>query len=103
MLDPLLLEVLVCPEDRGPLWYFDDEQVLYNPRLRRKYLVRDGIPVLLIEEGVAVDLDDHLRYSERAEAGEIAETGKGRAAGTARQIVQPGSTTACGTTGADGE
>ena len=34
-LDPLLLEVLACPEDKGPLLYFADEDLLYNPRLRR--------------------------------------------------------------------
>jgi len=49
-LDPQLLEILVCPEDKGPLLYFEDEGVLYNPRLKRKYEVRDDIPVMLIEE-----------------------------------------------------
>ena len=44
-LDPQLLEVLACPEDKGPLLYFEDEQVLYNPRLKRTYPVRDDIPV----------------------------------------------------------
>ena len=34
-LDPLLLEVLACPEDKGPLLYFADEDLLYNPRLHR--------------------------------------------------------------------
>ena len=29
-LDPKLLEILACPEDKGPLLYFADEQVLYN-------------------------------------------------------------------------
>ena len=36
-LDPLLIEVLACPEDKGPLLYFADEDVLYNPRLHRTY------------------------------------------------------------------
>jgi len=30
-LDPLLIQVLACPEDKGPLLYFADEQVLFNP------------------------------------------------------------------------
>jgi uncharacterized protein YbaR (Trm112 family) len=42
-LDPALLEILACPEDKGPLYYLDDEDVLYNPRLHRRYDVRDGI------------------------------------------------------------
>ena len=46
-LDPTLLEILACPDDKGPLLYFADENALYNPRLRRRYAVRDGIPVLL--------------------------------------------------------
>ena len=49
-LDPMLLEILACPEDKGPLVYFTDEDSLYNPRLRRRYAVRDGIPVMLIDE-----------------------------------------------------
>ena len=54
-LDPLLIEVLACPEDKGPLLYFADEDRLYNPRLHRSYEIRDGIPVMLIDEATAVD------------------------------------------------
>ena len=36
--------VLACPEDKGPLLYFDDEDALYNPRLQRRYAIRDDIP-----------------------------------------------------------
>ena len=52
-LDAALLEILACPEDKGPLYYFPDEDVLYNPRLARVYDVRDDIPVMLIEEARA--------------------------------------------------
>lgn len=67
-LDPRLLEILACPEDKGPLWYFPGEGVLYNPRLRRSYEVRDGIPVLLIDEATAVSSDEHDRLMALAEA-----------------------------------
>ena len=30
-LDPQLLALLACPEDKGPLFYFADEETLYNP------------------------------------------------------------------------
>jgi uncharacterized protein YbaR (Trm112 family) len=50
-----LLSILACPEDKGPLFYIESEQVLYNPRLKRVYKVVDGIPVMLIEESVNVD------------------------------------------------
>ena len=43
-LDPLLVEVLACPVDKGPLLWFADEDVLYNPRLRRSYVVRGRDP-----------------------------------------------------------
>ena len=43
-LDSQLLALLVCPEDKGPLLYFADEETLYNPRLRRRYRIVDGIP-----------------------------------------------------------
>ena len=35
-LSPVLLEVLACPEDKGPLYYLEDENALYNPRLTRR-------------------------------------------------------------------
>ena len=49
-LDPKLLEILACPEDKGSLLYFESEQALYNPRLKRRYEIRDDIPVMLIDE-----------------------------------------------------
>jgi uncharacterized protein YbaR (Trm112 family) len=73
-LDPRLLEVLACPEDKGPLWYFADEQCLYNPRLHRRYDVRDGIPVLLIDEATSVDDAEHDRLMAKAEAEDITGT-----------------------------
>jgi uncharacterized protein YbaR (Trm112 family) len=56
-LDPKLLEILACPEDKGPLLYFEDEQVLYNPRLKRAYEIRDDIPVMLIDEAIRPEGD----------------------------------------------
>jgi uncharacterized protein YbaR (Trm112 family) len=74
-LDPLLLEVLACPVDKGPLLWFEDEQVLYNPRLRRSYPVRDGVPVMLVEEASEVDEAGHDRYMRRSAEGGVLETG----------------------------
>ncbi|MGA3149509.1 MAG: Trm112 family protein [Acidimicrobiales bacterium] len=78
-LDRLLIEVLACPEDKGPLLYFADEDRLYNPRLHRSYEVRDGIPVMLIDEATAVDDQEHARLTARAEAGEAQTTGEAAA------------------------
>ncbi len=66
-LDPTLLEILACPEDKGPLLYFASENALYNPRLKRRYLVKDDIPVMLIEEAEAVSADEHARLMKKAE------------------------------------
>jgi len=57
MIDEELLRILVCPADRGPLVLVDDtnDQLLYNPRLRRAYRIEDNIPVLLVDEAVEVE------------------------------------------------
>lgn len=68
VLDPKLLEILACPEDKGPLLYFADEDALYNPRLRRRYAVTDDIPVMLIDEATTVDDAEHERLMAKAEA-----------------------------------
>ena len=74
-LDPLLIDVLACPEDKGPLLYFEDEELLYNPRLHRSYPVRDGIPVMLIDEARSVDEAEHDRLMTKADAGGAVSTG----------------------------
>ena len=76
-LDPKLLEILACPEDKGPLLYFEDEDSLYNPRLKRRYAIRDGIPIMLIDEAETVSDDEHHRLQEKATAEGIAPTFEG--------------------------
>jgi uncharacterized protein len=73
-LDPKLLEILACPEDKGPLLWFADEDALYNPRLRRRYAVRDGIPVMLVDEAEQVDDVEHDRLTALAAAEGIQPT-----------------------------
>src|SRR3954453_19483360 len=67
-LDPKLLEILACPEDKGSLLYFESEQALYNPRLKRRYEIRDDIPVMLVDEATTVDDAEHDRLLAKAEA-----------------------------------
>ncbi len=57
VIDETLLDILVCPADRGPLLLIGD--VLYNPRMRRAYRIEDGIPVLLVDEAIEVSDDEH--------------------------------------------
>ena len=70
-LDPRLLEILACPDDKGPLLYFPDEDSLYNPRLHRRYQVDDDIPNMLIDEAETVDEAEHERLMARAESESI--------------------------------
>jgi len=73
-LSPTLLEILACPEDKGPLLYFEDEDALYNPRLKRRYAIRDDIPIMLIDEAETVDDGEHARLMAKAESEGIKPT-----------------------------
>jgi uncharacterized protein len=73
-LDPQLLEILACPDDKGPLLYFADEDSLYNPRLKRRYAIRDDIPIMLIDEAETVDDSEHQRLMAKASAEGIEPT-----------------------------
>jgi uncharacterized protein YbaR (Trm112 family) len=73
-LDPQLLEILACPQDKGPLLYFADEEALYNPRLRCRYSIREGIPIMLVDEAEQVAEPEHARLLAKAEAEGITPT-----------------------------
>ena len=73
-LDPQLLEILACPEDKGPLLYLEDEDTLYNPRLHRRYLIRDGIPIMLVDEAEDVDEAEHERLVAKAAGASTSDT-----------------------------
>jgi uncharacterized protein YbaR (Trm112 family) len=73
-LDPKLLEILACPDDKGPLLYFADEQSLYNPRLKRRYEINDDIPNMLVDEAQTVSDTEHERLLAKARADGISPT-----------------------------
>ncbi len=73
-LDPALLSILACPQDKGPLYYLESEEVLFNPRLRRTYEVRAGIPVMLVEEATELEDDELQRLSALVSDGAISPT-----------------------------
>ncbi len=75
-LDPFLLGVLACPIDKGALVWFEDEEILYNPRLHKRYSVSGGIPVLLADEAVDVDGPEHERLMAKAEKDRAPSTGR---------------------------
>lgn len=47
---PQLLEILVCPKCRGELEYREKESRLLCQKCKLAYEVRDGIPIMLIDE-----------------------------------------------------
>jgi len=73
-LDSQLLDILACPDDKGPLLYFEDESALYNPRLKRRYRIEDDIPVMLVDEAETVDDAEHDRLLAKADADGITPT-----------------------------
>ena len=53
--DPKLLEILVCPLTKGPLRYDRERQELISDQARLAYPVREGIPIMLVEEARGLD------------------------------------------------
>jgi hypothetical protein len=53
--DPKLLEILVCPLTKGPLEYDREKQELISQQAKLAYPIRDGIPVMLVDEARALE------------------------------------------------
>ncbi|ERP93314.1 hypothetical protein A15D_02109 [Alcanivorax sp. MD8A] len=60
MIDPNLLDILVCPVSKAPLIYDDKLAELKCKASGLAYPVRDGIPVMLEEQARALN-DDELK------------------------------------------
>ena len=65
--DPKLLEILVCPLTKGPLVYDEKAQELISEEAGLAYPIRDGIPIMLVDE--ARRLDDRPGAARNPEAG----------------------------------
>ncbi|HWF81217.1 MAG TPA: Trm112 family protein [Streptosporangiaceae bacterium] len=79
-----LLEILACPIDKQGLLLFQDETILYNPRLRRIYRLSGGYPVMLANRAEPATDEEHRRLIKRASHGEAV----GTAGHTAESISQ---------------
>ena len=53
--DPKLLEILVCPLTKGPLRYDTEKNELISEQARLAYPIRDGIPIMLVDEARKLD------------------------------------------------
>ena len=54
-IDPKLLEILVCPLTKGPLRYVAETSELISEQAGLAYPIRDGIPIMLVEEARSLD------------------------------------------------
>ncbi len=54
-IDSKLLEILVCPLTKGPLRYDREAQELVSEQARLAYPIRDGIPIMLVDEARSLD------------------------------------------------
>jgi uncharacterized protein len=61
-IDPKLLEILVCPLTKGPLRYDRAAQELISEEAGLAYPIRDGIPIMLVDEA------RQLRDDEKGQA-----------------------------------
>lgn len=69
-----LLDILACPQDKGPLYYLADEQSLVNPRLSLRYTITNDIPIMLVDKAEAFDQPELDRILAKVEAEGIALT-----------------------------
>lgn len=56
--DPKLLEILVCPQTRGPLVYDRQKGELLSKKAMLAYPIRDGVPIMLIDEARTISDDE---------------------------------------------
>lgn len=54
-IDPKLLEILVCPQTKTPLKYDANTQELISEKAGLAYPIREGIPILLVDEARRLD------------------------------------------------
>ena len=60
-LDPQLLEILVCPQTKGSLVYDRDNKELLSKKARLAFPIRDGVPIMLIDEARALSDEEEAR------------------------------------------
>lgn len=68
-IDAELLKIMQCPIGRAPLVQVGDWLYSTDRQTRRKYPIRDGIPIMLIEESVEVDLPEFERAMAESRGG----------------------------------
>ncbi|MEZ5845404.1 MAG: Trm112 family protein [Geminicoccaceae bacterium] len=59
-IDPKLLDILVCPMTKGPLRYDRERQELVSEQASLAYPIRDGIPIMLVDEARTLGDEDAI-------------------------------------------
>ncbi len=59
--DAKLLEILVCPQTKGPLIYDRGNSELLSKKARLAYPIRDGVPIMLVDEARSLTNDEIAR------------------------------------------
>jgi uncharacterized protein len=77
-IDPKLLDLLVCPLTKGPLRYDRERQELVSEQAGLAYPIRDGIPIMLVDEARPLDEDDAIPEAVRPRPGEGGPNDAGR-------------------------
>ena len=65
-IDPRLLEILVCPLTKGPLSYDRVRHELLSAQAGLAYPVRDGIPIMLVDEARGLSDDEKAALAGKA-------------------------------------
>jgi uncharacterized protein len=63
-IDPKLLEILVCPVTKAGLRYDRQRQELISLEAGLAYPIRDGIPIMLVDEARRLDDAEKSRYGQ---------------------------------------
>jgi uncharacterized protein YbaR (Trm112 family) len=71
--DPKLLDLLVCPLTKGPLRYDRERQELVSEQAGLAYPIRDGIPIMLVDEARPIDEDEAIPEEVQAAPGARAD------------------------------
>jgi uncharacterized protein YbaR (Trm112 family) len=66
-IDPELMEILVCPASHARLVQVGDWLYSTDPATRRRYPIRDGIPIMLIDESEIVDEEEFREIMQQVQ------------------------------------
>ena len=65
---PELLNIMVCPESHARLIQVGDWLYSTDPETRRRYPVREGLPIMLVDESEVVEPDEFNRMMKENNA-----------------------------------